>query len=436
MRRNNRLRARLVQVAAIVLVAALVVAACVLAWIAIELRNLSGDISESRARLPTSVSVALPKDTSILSHRQVTLVRYSKGVAQGAAVLFATVPDQQLAGFLVLPPSTVVHRSEISALSTTDTIRALQAEHIPISHVALIDPGKVPEIVDRVGGVALVNHVPFAVQDNSNGQTFHFPAGVIHLDGPRAALYLRAVTTRDSLEAGSAALLSAVVHALLQPTGFGQLQSIGTVFAHAASTDLRPSDVLGLVDLRLRGGSVVRCRLPHGQQIGAWASAVDATLGNSTAIPAQCHRKTLQSSGAAPPVAVVKIVQHYGWRLFMGAAIACAALSALIAGLLAARWPGRRRRRKRRTARTTRPATPQSGDVVWSGRSGHAGPPIVDLTRKPESVAELEKRQQAAPAAGDAPPPPDAPPRRESVAELEKRQQAASAAGDAPARDP
>lgn len=433
MRGDNRLRARLVQVSAIVLVAGLAIAACVFAWIAIELRNLSGDISESRARLPTSVSVVLPKDTSILSHRQVTLVRYSKGVAQGAAVLFATVPDQRLAGFLVLPPSTGMHGSEISALSTPDAIRALQAQHIPVSHIALIDPGKVPEIVDRVGGVALVNHVPFTVQE-SNGQTFQFPAGVIHLDGPKAALYLKAVTTRESLEAGSAALLSAVVHALLQPTGFDQLQSIGTVFAHAASTDLRPADVLGLVDLRLRGGSVVRCRLPRAQQISAWGSIIDATLGNSTAIPAQCHRKTLQSSGAAPPVVVVKLVQHYGWHLFMGAAIACGALSALIAGLLAARWPRSRRRTKRRTART--PATPQSGDVVWSGRGGHARPPIIDLTRKPESVAELEKRQQAAPAAGDAPPPPDAPPRRESVAELEKRQQAAPAAGDAPPRHP
>ncbi len=433
MRGDNRLRVRLVQVSAIVLVAGLAVVACVLAWIAIELRNLSGDISESRARLPASVSVVLPKDTSILSHRQVTLVRYSKGVARGAAVLFATVPDQQLASFLVLPPSTGVHGSEISALSNTDAIRALQAEHIPVSHIALIDPGKVPEIVDRVGGVALVNHVAFAVQD-SNGQTSHFPEGVIHLDGRKAALYLKAVTTRESLEAGSAALLSAVVHALLQPTGFDQLQSIGAVFAHAASTDLRPSDVLGLVDLRLRGGSVVRCRLPRAQQISAWGSAVDATLGVSTAIPAQCHRKILQSSGVAPPIAVVKIVQHYGWRLFMVGAIAFGALSALLAGLLAARWPGRRRRTERRTAWT--PATPQSSDVVWSGRGDHAGRPVVDLTRKPESVAELEKRQQAAPAAGDAPPRHDAPPRRESVAELERRQQAAPAAGDAPPRHP
>jgi hypothetical protein len=433
-RGDNRLRVRLVQVSAILLVAGLAVAACVLAWIAIDLRNLSGDISKSRARLPASVSVALPKDTSILSHRQVTLVRYSKGVAQGAAVLFTTVPDQQLAGFLVLPPSTVVRGSRISALSNTDAIRALQAGHIPISHVALIDPDKVPEIVDRVGGVALVNRVAFTVQD-SNGQTFHFPAGVVHLDGRAAALYLKAVTTRESLEAGSAALLSAVVHALLQPTGFDQLQSIGAVFAHAASTDLRPSDVLGLVDLRLRGGSVVRCRLPRAQPISAWGSAIDATLGVSTAIPAQCHRKILQSSGVTPPIAVVKIVQHYGWRLFMAAAIAFGALAALMAGLLAARWPGRRRRTKRRVART--PVTPQSGDVVWSGRGDHAGRPVVDLTRKPESVAELEKRQQAAPAAGDAPPQHDAPQRHESVAELEKRQQAAApAAGDAPPRHP
>lgn len=398
MRGDNRLQARLVQVSAIMLVAGLAIAACVLAWVAIELRNLSGDISASRARLPASVSVVLPRDTSILSQRQVTLVRYSKGVSQGAAVLFTTDPDQHLAGFLVLPPSTIVHGSELSALSDTDAIRAFQAEHIPISHIALIDPGKVPGIVDRVGGVAVVNRIPFAVQD-SNGNTVDFPAGVIHLGSRKAALYVQAATTQESLEAASSALLSALVHALLQPTGFDQLQSIGGAFADATSTDLRPSDVLGLVDLRLRGGSVVQCRLPRRQEITAWQSAVDAALGDSSAITPPCHRRPLRSSGPAPPVAVVRVVQHYGWHLFMAAAIALGALAALIAVLLAARWPGRRRRTQRQTAWT--PLGPPSGDVVWSGRGDRQGMPVVDLTRDPEPDSTAVRTEEAGPGAKD-----------------------------------
>src|SRR5262249_4663930 len=155
--------------------------------------------------------------------RQVTLVRYSRGVSQGAAVLFSTVPDQHLAGFLILPPSTIVHGSALTTLSDTEAIEALQAEHIPISHIALIDPEKVPEIVERVGGVDLVNRIPFAVKD-SNGRTVDFPTGVLHLDSARAALYVQAATTQEPLEAASSALLSALVHALLQPTGFDQLQ--------------------------------------------------------------------------------------------------------------------------------------------------------------------------------------------------------------------
>jgi hypothetical protein len=375
MRGDNRLQARLVQVSGIMLVVGLAIAAGLLAWIAVELRSLSGDISESRAHLPAKVSVVLPKNTSILSDRQVTLVRYGSGISQGAAVLFTTVPDSHMAGFLTLPPSTIVNGSPLSSLSVTDAIRAFQAEHVPVSHVAIIDPAKVADIVARVGGVSLVNHTPFAVQD-TNGHTVDFPRGVLHLGPRKAALYVQAATTEEPLEANSSSLLSALVHALLQPTGFDQLQSVSGAFAHATSTDLRPSDVLGLVDLRLRGGTVVQCRLPRRQELSAWRPAVDAVLGDSTVIQRPCHQRPLTSSGAAPPVAVVRVVQHYGWHLFMAGAIALGALAALVAVLLAARWPGRTRRGPRESAWA--PLTPPSGDVVWSGQGA---PPVVDLTR-------------------------------------------------------
>jgi len=388
---DNRLRARLVQVSAIMLVVGLAIAACILAWIAVELRNLSGDISQSRARLPATVSLVLPKNTDILSDRQVTLVRYSKGVSQGAGVLFATIPDQHLATFMVLPPSTIVHGTPLSSLSTENAIRAFHSDGVPVSHVALIDPGKVASIVGRVGGVALVNRIPFTVQD-SNGRTVDFPAGVLHLGPRKAALYIQAATTQEPLEAASSALLSSLVHALLQPTGFDQLQSVGGAFADATSTDLGPSDVLGLVDLRLRGGSVVQCRLPRQQQLTAWRPALAAVLGTSGTISKPCHQRRLQSAGGAPPVAVVRVVQHYGWQLFMGGAIALGALSALIAVLLAARWPGRGTKAPERETWT--PAGPPSGDVVWSGQSG---PPVVDLTREPDPESAAVNGEAIAP---------------------------------------
>ena len=394
MRGDNRLQARLAQVSAVMLVVGLVTAAAVLAWIAVELRNLSGDISQSRARLPAAVRLVLPKNTDILTDRQVTLVRYGSGVSQGAGVLFATVPDKHLAGFLVLPPSTIVHGSELSALSTTQAIKALQADGVPVSHVALIDPAKVPEIVDRVGGVSLVNRVPFAVKDTS-GHTVDFPAGVLHLGSRKAALYVQAATTQEPLESASSSLLSALVHALLQPTGFDQLQSVGGAFADATSTDLKPSDVLGLVDLRLRGGDVVQCRLPRRQELNAWRPAVDAILGSS-ATGGPCHRRPLESSGAAPPVAIVRVVQHYGWQLFMGGAIALGALAALVAFLLASMWPGRRK--PARTREEWAPLGPQHGDVVWSGRGDQAGaPPVVDLTRHPDEADPATDPEHTAP---------------------------------------
>jgi hypothetical protein len=124
---------------------------------------------------------------------------------------------------------------------------------------------------------------------------------------------------------------------------------------------------------------VVQCRIPRRQQLTAWGSALDDAFGDSATISRPCHRRPLESSGSAPPVAVVRVVQHYGWQLFMGGAIALGAIAALIAVLLAARWPGRR---KPATPRETwAPASPGNGDVVWSGR---AGPPVVDLTREPD----------------------------------------------------
>ncbi|HET7428803.1 MAG TPA: hypothetical protein VFJ66_05080, partial [Gaiellales bacterium] len=267
-------------------------------------------------------------------------------------------------------------------------------EGVPVSHVALIDPAKVPEIVDRVGGVSLVNRVPFAVQDSA-GNTVDFPTGELHLGGRKAALYVQAATTQEPLEAASSALLAALVHALLQPTGFDQLQSVGGAFADATSTDLGPSDVLGLVDLRLRGGDVVQCRLPRGQELTAWKPAVDAVMGNSDTIAPPCHRRPLESTGAAPPVAVVRVVQHYGWQLFLGGAVALGALAALVAILLATLWPGRRKPAPTREEWT--PLGPQNGEVVWSGRGNQTGPPVVDLSRRPDEAAPAAEGERETP---------------------------------------
>ncbi|HEY0388206.1 MAG TPA: LCP family protein [Gaiellales bacterium] len=397
MRGDNRLQARLVQVSAIMLVAGLALAAGVLAWIGVELRHLSGDISQSRSRLPATVSVVLPKNTNVLSEPQVTLVRYTRGVSRGAAVLFATVPDRHLASFLVLPPSTVVGGSELGSLPVPGAIAALRAERIPVTHVALIDPDRVPSLVDEVGGVDVVNRIPFAVQD-SDGHTVDFPSGVIHMDGRKAGLYVQAATTQEPLESASSALLSALVHELLQPTGFDQVQSVGSAFAGAASTDLKPADVLGLVDLRLRGGSAVQCRLPRKTELASATAAIDAALGTSTRIVRPCHRRPLDSTGPTPPVAVVRVVQHYGWRLFIGSAAALGMLATLVAVLLAARWPRARSPRQSAWPPLAPPAS-DSADIVWSGGPlrGEAEAPEAGAPEPEAEASEQPEPQRQTP---------------------------------------
>src|SRR4051812_9617527 len=257
MEADDRLLVRLIQVSTVLLVVGLCIAGLVLGWVAYELRGLSDDISQSQARLPAPVREVLPPDTGILDHPQVTLVRYSSGISAGAAVLFSTIPDRDLAAFLTLPSSTHVNGSPLNDLNTSKAIAALRAEGITVDHAALIDPARVGPLVDGLGGITVDNKSTF-VASTPDGRELRFDRGKLDLDGDRAEAYVQAATTREDIEAASDAVLAGIVQKVLAPSGFQRMQTMGGVLAHSASTDLTDADVVGLVELRLRGGSVIQ----------------------------------------------------------------------------------------------------------------------------------------------------------------------------------
>jgi hypothetical protein len=338
MEAGDRLLVRLIQVSAVLLVVGLCMAAAVLGWVAYELRGLSGDISQSQARLPAPVRAALPADAGILDHPQVTLVRYSSGISSGAAVLFSTVPDRNLAAFLTLPPSTQVNGSPLDDLNTRQAIGALGADGITVDHVALIDPAHVGPLVDGLGGITVDNKTTF-VALTPDGRELRFDRGKLNLDGDRAEAYVETATTREQLESSSDAVLAGIVQKVLAPTGFQRMQTMGGVLANSASTDLTDADVVGLVELRLQGGAALQCQVPRRTPLAEHRATVDQFLGKTANPGAPCRVHHVDSAQLAPPVTVVRVVQHYGWRLFVAAALLMMLLAMLATVVLVMRGP-------------------------------------------------------------------------------------------------
>ncbi len=338
MEAGDRLLVRLIQVSAVLLVVGLCTVAVVLGWVAYELRGLSGDISQSQARLPARVRAVLPVDAGILEHPQVTLVRYSSGISSGAAVLFSTVPNRNLAAFLTLPPSTQVNGSPLDDLDTRQAIGALGAEGITIDHVALIDPARVAPLVDGLGGITVDNKTTF-VALTAGGRELRFNRGKLNLDGDRAKAYVSAATTREQLERASEAVLAGIVHKVLAPAGFQRMQTMGAVLADSAATDLTDADVVGLVELRLQGGAALQCQVPRRTPIAEHPATLDQFLGNAANPGSPCKVHHVDGAELAPPVAVVRVVQHYGWHLFVAAALLLLLLATVAAVMLVLRWP-------------------------------------------------------------------------------------------------
>jgi hypothetical protein len=338
MEAGDRLLVRLIQVSAVLLVVGLCMAAVVLGWVAYELRGLSSDISQSQARLPAPVRAVLPVDAGILEHPQVTLVRYSSGVSAGAAVLFSTVPDRDLAAFLTLPPSTQVNGSPLKDLDTRHAITALGAEGITVDHVALIDPARVGPLVDGLGGITVDNKTTF-VALTPEGRELRFDRGKLDLDGDRAEAYVEAATTREQLETASDAVLAGIVQKVLAPAGFQRMQTMGGALSDSASTDLTDADVVGLVELRLRGGAALQCLVPRRTPIAEERATVDQFLGKTANLGAPCRVHRVDGARLAPPVTIVRVVQHYGWHLFVAAALLLMLLATIATVALVVRWP-------------------------------------------------------------------------------------------------
>ncbi len=345
MERGGDLRVRLLRLSGVMLVIGLALSAGIVAWIAYELHGLTTDISTSQSSVPPAVKRVLPSGTDILAHPQVIMVRYSSGVSTTAAVLVSTVPDRKLVAFLTVPPSArLAGGQSLGSYSTPGAITALKGDRINVTHVALIQPQKIAPLVDALGGVTVDNPHDFTVQ-TTLGASVHFPRGENRLDGQRAALYVQAATTNENLETASEALLAGVVRGMVSDVPIGRVRSIADAMAGSVSSDLSDSDVLGLVEMRLRGGELLQCRAFRREPLTQATNrqSIDRFLGVAGATGGRCTSRHVAATTGAPPTAVVNVVRHYGWKLFAAIAVILAALALIAAGVLATRWPRRAR---------------------------------------------------------------------------------------------
>jgi cell envelope-related transcriptional attenuator-like protein len=338
---SSDLRVRLLRLSGVMLVVGLALSAGVVAWIAYVLHGLTTDIATSQSSVPSAVTRVLPTGTDILDHPQVIMVRYSSGVSRTAAVLVSTVPDRRLVAFLTLPPSTSLGTSEpLGSYSTPDAIKALKSDRITVTHVALIQPQKIAPLVDALGGVTVHNPLDFTVQTKL-GANVHFPRGEDRLDGQRAALYVEAATTNEHLETASAALLAGVVRGMVTDVPVGRIRGIADAMAGSVSSDLSDADVLGLVEMRLRGGELLQCRAFRGEPLTEAANqqAIERFLGVPGATGGRCTARHVNATTGAPPTAIVNVVRHYGWKLFGVLALMLSTFALVAAGVLVTHWP-------------------------------------------------------------------------------------------------
>jgi len=321
------------------LVGVLAAGAAVCVWLALEYHWFSSDVAKSRARLPATLQSSLAPAKNVLNQPQVTLVRYRNGTSTGGAVLFSTNPQTRVVSFLTIPPVSTLGGREFRRYSTPQLIDALeQRAGITVRHVAIIDLTNVGALVDGIGGIHGDNPAAFD-GTLAGGRTWFFAKGPLQLDGAHAVAYLRRGVLRgNALGQAGVIVLKGIVHRVLEPSSVGSLQTTGTALASSTATDLTDADVIGLIYLRLEGGTGMECGFPPRQELtsSSGTATVQAFLGRnaSQTSAAGCTARPIGSKVFLPPKDVVKLVQRFGWGVFLAAAGLMLALMLAVGSVL------------------------------------------------------------------------------------------------------
>ena len=220
------------------------------------------------------------------------LVAAPGGTIQGAALIRLnpqthTLTTVELGGAVRLGSTTLgelVQRSDVATLETQ-----MRRSGLAVDHVLLLDPGRLNQLVDALGGVSLFNPADFAGSD-ANGRPARFAVGEITLSGQAAGIYSSPdAGAPDAAELRQTTLLAAIGMSLLQPVAPLMERRVGSALRQYVATDLSAVAFATAVQARADTSRLVNCSDISG---GAVASAATAALASSGPDPA-CRRASL-----------------------------------------------------------------------------------------------------------------------------------------------
>jgi hypothetical protein len=158
----------------------------------------------------------------------------------------------------------------------------LRRSGLAVDHVLLLDPGRLNQLVDALGGVSLFNPAAFAGTD-ANGGPESFAAGEITLSGQATGVYsFPDARAPDATELRQTTLLAAIGTSLLQPAAPLMERRVGSALRQYVTTDLSAAAFATALQARADTSRSVNCS----DISGGVASAATAALTSSEPEPA------------------------------------------------------------------------------------------------------------------------------------------------------
>jgi anionic cell wall polymer biosynthesis LytR-Cps2A-Psr (LCP) family protein len=304
--------------------------------------RLSQDLHVSNGRVGAPAKRALtpvPPDAD----RQTTLVAGidASGRTAGSGVLLRTDATRHAVELMTVPPT-------VRASSNEELGDVLRAGGLPgaidvlgrdlglrVNHILLMRVDQAGAIVRALSGITI--HNPARVPYRVPGATGVFPAGRVSLTGRTVEWYLDPVPSAHRPVAGAeaagdfrqAAVIRGVTDKLVHQTTPSSITAVGRTISHNFTTDLSPDTVLGMVAVRLRAHTLVRCHLPVGASLADARSGSTVSGFRTASAQGSCTTEKLQTTlpGAAVAATIIAtLVEHGGSALLYWSVVTTIAL--------------------------------------------------------------------------------------------------------------
>jgi LCP family protein required for cell wall assembly len=254
-------------------------------WLYLGYRAFSDEVAKANKRIDKRTRAALAPAGNILRSPQISLVMGSDSRGKSATadaradsiLLVRTDPGKHLISMLSIPRDLYVPipghgTNKINAafafggppllIRTVDRLTDLR-----VNHVVLVDFSGFRDLIDKLGGITIVNPTKITSSQNFDGHGWHFGKGSIHLDGRRALAYARIRHTTNAADSDISRterqqrVLQALMHQIVKPSSIFHLPSIGSAVAKPLATDLSANELIGMGWIKFRAGRTLECHL-------------------------------------------------------------------------------------------------------------------------------------------------------------------------------